>query len=306
MARRTLLPLAVFLWLAAAAKLAATGPDVWFYDDRATTPQRVFAYVPDNYTPMTPVIIVMHGTRRNADDYRDQWQPFAEQYRFILLCPEFTRGDFPGARGYNLGLVRNENGEPNPPKWWAYKRIEPIFQAARERYGLETDSFGLYGHSAGSQFVHRMVFFAPEASFGRIVAANAGWYTLPHARATWPYGLDGVPHHDKDRAAYFAQPMTILLGTKDTDPNHRSLRRAPEAMAQGPHRFARGHHFFATAKAEAEALGVPFNWELRTVEGVDHDNARMAPAAAAILMEAIGRAPADAAAAPPAPAMATP
>jgi hypothetical protein len=39
---------------------------------------------------------------------------------------------------------------------------------------------------------------------------------------------------------------------------------------------------YRIAKTRAEELGVPFNWQLFLIKGADHDNAKMAPAAAAI------------------------
>ena len=69
------------------------------------------------------------------------------------------------------------------------------------------------------------------------------------------------------------------------DENHPKLRRTPEAMTQGKHRFERGQTFFDMAKQEAEALGVSFNWHLDTVPGVGHSNAGMAKVAAEYLSE---------------------
>jgi hypothetical protein len=50
------------------------------------------------------------------------------------------------------------------------------------------------------------------------------------------------------------------------------------------HRLARGKTFFAEGRKAAEVLGVPFGWQLATVPGADHDNARMAPAAVKFLL----------------------
>ena len=72
------------------------------------------------------------------------------------------------------------------------------------------------------------------------------------------------------------RPLVVLLGTADTDPNHVHLRRTPEALAQGPHRFARGHFFYEAGQARAKELGVPFGWQLATAPGVDHNDQGMA------------------------------
>jgi hypothetical protein len=82
------------------------------------------------------------------------------------------------------------------------------------------------------------------------------------------------------------QPLTVLLGEEDTDPDHPSLRRTPEALAQGPHRFARGEAYFAAGQAAARRLGLPFGWRLRIVPDADHDNRLMAPASIPYLLEA--------------------
>ena len=50
----------------------------------------------------------------------------------------------------------------------------------------------------------------------------------------------------------------------------KNLRRTPEAMAQGLHRFARGHSFYESGKHLAKVLGVPLGWQLATAPGVGH------------------------------------
>ncbi len=85
----------------------------------------------------------------------------------------------------------------------------------------------------------------------------------------------------------FTKKVTILLGDQDTDPNHRSLRRTPQAMLQGAHRFQWGHTFHQACKQMAATLGVQFRWDLQIVSGVAHSNSKMAPIAAKVLFQGI-------------------
>ena len=39
-------------------------------------------------------------------------------------------------------------------------------------------------------------------------------------------------------------PLAVVLGEQDNDPFHKHLNRSERAMIQGPHRLARGRHFF--------------------------------------------------------------
>jgi hypothetical protein len=117
----------------------------------------------------------------------------------------------------------------------------------------------------------------------RAVAANAGWYTFPNTEAAFPFGLGDAPG-GVDLDAALAAPVTILLGTADVDPNHRSLNRDPPALAQGPHRYARGLAYFAAAEAEAKRRGLVFGWACATAPGIAHDNGGMAPFAVPILL----------------------
>ena len=55
--------------------------------------------------------------------------------------------------------------------------------------------------------------------------------------------------------------------------------------AQGPHRFARAHHYFEAGKAEAARRGVACNWRLVPDAGIGHDGAAMSRVAAALWFE---------------------
>jgi len=98
---------------------------------------------------------------------------------------------------------------------------------------------------------------------------------MPDFKVEMPYGLGGSPLDEDSLAAALQRPLVVLLGTEDTDPNHPELRKTPEAEAQGPHRWARGHQFYAEAKKRASKLGVPFAWKLGTAPGVAHSDKGM-------------------------------
>ncbi|MGK2927717.1 MAG: hypothetical protein ACSLE2_19045 [Lysobacterales bacterium] len=246
--------------------------------------QKVHLARPVGLAADRPIVFVMHGVQRNADEYRDQWYDLAEEHGFLVVVPEFSDDDFPGAEGYNYGNVYDETGAIRPRSTWAFEAIEPIFDDVRRRYGMTAEGYSIYGHSAGSQFVHRFLMHVPEARVARVVAANAGWYTMPDFSIDFPYGLRGSAVGREELGRALQLPVTVLLGDADTDPQHPSLRRTPEALAQGAHRFARGQAFFATARVAAADLQVPFGWRLATVPGADHDNIKMAPAAVPYLL----------------------
>lgn len=243
---------------------------------------RVFYQVPERLRPDTPVLIVMHGVNRDADRYRDDWAEVAERHGAVLVCPEFSRADFPADAQYNFGNVYgpvvDETGllpKPLPEAQWTFSCLDPLFDAVAGRLRLRTRGYLLYGHSAGSQFVHRMAFFKPAAKALRIVSANAGWYTFPDAAVAFPYGLGGTGLDDARLKRALGLPVTILLGDQDIDPNHKQLRRSPGAQAQGAYRLARGRAFFEAARRQAERLKTPFAWTLVVAPGVAHNDKQM-------------------------------
>ena len=243
----------------------------------------VWYYLPVDAKPNAPVLFVMHGVKRDAERYRNEWLPHALQRGFILITPEFSEKDFPGSDGYNNGNIVDSKDNPLPQSQWSFSFLEPIFDAVKAATGNHSERYYLYGHSAGAQFVHRYLHFMPEARVARAVAANAGWWTLPDMTVNFPYGLRSSGINETGLKSMLQRPLVVLLGTEDTDPSHQNLRRTPEAMAQGPHRFARGQFFYATGQRQAKALGIPLAWQLATAPGVGHVDRDMAPFAVDIL-----------------------
>ncbi len=240
----------------------------------------VWTYLPPDAPEDPPIVIVCHGMGRNASGNRNSWRQHADRLGFLVVAPEFTDEDFPGSNYYNLANMRTSGGSVNPQSVWTFQAIEDIFDDVVERMGSSRDSYHLYGHSAGSQFVHRMLWFMPAIRVDRAVMANAGWYTMPEISTSYPHGFGSAGVSLDVIRPRLAGRHLVLLGTEDNDPDHPQLCGSSACNAQGPHRFARGNTFYDAAEHFAGLTGTDFGWSLGYVPGVGHSNAGMAAHAA--------------------------
>lgn len=248
-------------------------------------PITVYTYRPPTYDN-GPLLIVCHGVQRNAEDYRNFAITLAERFGAIVAAPHFDRERFPYDDYQQGGILRD--GEPRPREEWTFTRLAQLIGELRALTGDPARPFYIIGHSAGGQFVARLAGIAGPLGAERLVAANPGSHLFPVRDARYGYGFGGLPEELGDDDAlrrYLAAPLTLYLGTADDDPDHRSLDRSPAALAQGPHRYARGLACYQLAQSLARARGWDFNWRLVECPGIEHDAARMFadPAVAAAL-----------------------
>ncbi|MEO0603298.1 MAG: hypothetical protein AAF211_17800, partial [Myxococcota bacterium] len=232
------------------------------------------------------------GQGRDADNYRDDWIGLANEYGFIVAAPEFRDVFYSGSNGYQLGnvFIDGENpipGTERPREEWTYSVVEPLFDDVVARTPTEVETYQAFGHSAGAQFAHRFVLFVPDARYDTVIAANAGWYTLPDDSIEYPYGLGATPVEGGDRR-FFGRGLVVHNGDRDNNPESSSLRRTAEADEQGLHRLDRGAYFVETSEDLAASAGEGYDWDRVIVPNVGHDGEAMAPAAAAYLAEKLG------------------
>ncbi|MGD8780291.1 MAG: hypothetical protein PVH88_15160 [Ignavibacteria bacterium] len=248
----------------------------------------VYYYMPANYNSNSPILFVLHGVNRNADEYRDEWNELAEKYNVLLLVPEFSEALFPLDQDYNMGNMFVMNLQDSllgtkPQSQWAFSLIEPIFDFVKNESKNNSEGYYIYGHSAGSQFVQRFILYTPNARFIKAVSANSGWYTMVSFNEKYPYGVKETLLTNEQLAKVFKKNFIVLLGTEDNDPHHKYLRVTPEAMRQGAHRLERGQTFYKKAKEYAGQNNMKFDWEMLFVEGVGHSNKKMSKSAADLL-----------------------
>ena len=275
-----------------ARELTQAGRNAIPYLDHAHNPKRpvtLNTYRSQGYTPDRPLVIVQHGMLRNGDDYRDFWIPAADLYGLLIVAPTFSNEAWAGADSYNNGTVFDTpDGSPRPIDDWAYALVGRVVDTLRAA-GVNRGKTYLFGHSAGGQFVHRLMSSQAHERFHAATCANAGWYTLPSFDFAFPEGLGGVGLSDAHLARLLAYPLTILAGDQDIATDDPNLPAGEAALRQGPHRYARAQNYLKAGRREAAARGLTCNWSLQPVPGIGHNGRAMSAACASLWFE--GRLP---------------
>ncbi len=232
----------------------------------------VFTYKPTSYRD-GPLIVVMHGMNRNPETYRDNAVPLGDRFNALIVAPGFDLEQFP-VEAYQRGGI-TLNGKAQDTEQWTFQFIIEVVKETRAREKRPDLPYYLIGHSAGGQFVTRLAAFLPgEAQ--RIVAGNPGNLIFPTRDLPFQYGFGGLPEQWSDDAwirRYLAAPLTLFLGTADTE--KKNLDLSATALRQGPNRLERGRACFAMAQKLAAEKGWPFNWTLVEAEGIGHDSAAL-------------------------------
>ncbi|MES2389795.1 MAG: alpha/beta hydrolase [Bacteroidota bacterium] len=245
-------------------------------------PIKVYTYVPAGGNQQTmPVLMVFHGEERDANNNVTDWVAAANQYKFIVLAPEFLDSYFPGGDGYNLANMFVDGDNPsfstlNPDSVWTFSVLDPLFLYVKQRTQSTTTSYRCFGHSAGSQFITKYLLYKPNSLMDKAVCANAGWYTMPDLSLNFPYGTKISPATIPSLKAAFAHPMLVMLGTADNDPNSAGLRHNSIVDLQGLNRLARGRYFINNSRVIANNMSTWYNWNSVEVPGVGHDHYQMA------------------------------
>ena len=236
---------------------------------------KVYYYAPEKLKQNSRIVFVLHGASRNGAMYRNEWQKHAKKYNFLLLCPEFSENEFPGIWAYDCGNVYDIEKESFKPKeQWAFNVIEKLFDFVKDDRQIKVGSYCIFGHSAGAQFVQRMVLFMPEARFSLAIANGAGWYTMPSFEDNFHNGLRHSPVTEETLKKSFNKELIILMGDKD-----KVSKTSPPSYSQTMHKWDRvwrAKFFYKGAKAKAEQLGVKLNWLFKFVTDADHNDPKHA------------------------------
>lgn len=174
-----------------------------------------YVYAPRNWLgPERPeryrLVVLIHGSERGAEMYRNNFKAFAERTNSVILAPLFPAGLIEPDRLENYNLLR-----------WRGVEFDTILchmiEEVGRRFPLDPDGIYLHGFSAGAQFAHRFFYNHPELL--RAVSIGApGQTTLLDDRLAWPLGIADaealfgrVPDLDRMRRV----PVQIVVGAED-------------------------------------------------------------------------------------------
>ena len=243
-------------------------------------PIPLYVYRPSSWQETDPIFIAFSGFNRNAAGYIRRLAAPAEEYRMLVVCPDFTSEKYPGAAWYQEGHMIDSDdvgGVIQEKESWTFSAVDRLTEFVRREMKSEGQIF-LFGHSAGGQFMHRYSLFAEHPTADAILCGNSGWFTMPDREIPFPYGLKGLPYTDAELARALRRNVVLFMGGDDIS-RKKPFRDTPEADAQGLNRMERCNNYFHLAEAEAHRLSVSFAWQYAVIQGAAHQGGKMAEGA---------------------------
>ncbi len=243
----------------------------------------IFYSSPKSINANTKLLFLMHGGSRAAEKYINDWISFSKDRNVVLVAPEFSKKYYPE---YAFLMMSKENGKSlNDESLYINNSLGLLFDFFKAKLKLSTSNYRLYGHSGGSQFVHRYLLLSNETRIEKAAMANAGFYTFLDDEITYPFGTKKMKISDERIKWFYRLKGGVFLGSADNDSNHESLPRMRKARKQGKNRLERGKNFFEDLVKYGVDNNLPFRWRFQIVSNVGHSNIGMSMAASEFLLE---------------------
>ncbi|MFM1654780.1 hypothetical protein ACI7RC_22170 [Brevibacillus sp. B_LB10_24] len=141
-------------------------------------------YIPESYDEREEpcsLAVIVHGSMRNAQQYRDAFIDFAEAHHTIILAPLFPGGITEPWEVDSYKFVRVQD-----------TRFDEVLLAMvdeiSQQYRVASDRFFLHGFSGGGQFVHRFYYLHPERLLGLSIGAPGNVTDLDRSKP-WYLGV---------------------------------------------------------------------------------------------------------------------
>ncbi|MCL2355062.1 MAG: hypothetical protein FWC68_04245 [Oscillospiraceae bacterium] len=260
------------------------------FDENKNYNMNVFYYIGKGSVENKRIIFVMHGCLRNALNYLKLWVDYADENNLIVICPEFTRekytiseydygGIVEGKEDYSIGDIYTPlaiyDGEIIEESKWIFKNIDDIYLEFIEKNQLRNDGYILYGHSSGSQFVHRFALFSDSPYLKYAVCANAGIYTMLDEDVNYPHGIRNLKKYKNRINSALSRKVYVLVGSLDIDTN--MLNTTELELPQGKTRVERAKTFYNKLEEYAKNENIEHKWKFKIMEGVKHSSKETIP-----------------------------
>lgn len=227
-----------------------------------------------------PVCVVVHGSRRTAERYRDLFADFAERYGCVVLSPLFPVGvpDVDDLSGYKYLIEKGVRYD---------LILLAMLDEVGQRFPVSTEKFFLHGFSGGGQFAHRFFYLYPERLQAVSIGAP-GVVTLP-TKENWWMGLSDIKELfgiNINFDTICSVPVQILVGEQDLDGSEINL--TPESRYWQPDCNQAGKNRLERAKTLAKHLeGLGCSVDLDIVSGLGHEGYPLIPRVEAFFADRI-------------------
>ncbi|WP_373356225.1 alpha/beta hydrolase [Pseudoroseicyclus sp. CXY001] len=155
-------------------------------------------YVPTSFsrrgTRRYPLAVIVHGSERSMERYRDQFVDFAEEHQAAVLCPLFPVNALYQGDLHSYKLLRGHGVRYD-------EILLDMVDEFASKYPIERGKFLLYGFSGGGQFSHRFLYAHPDRLRGVAIGAP-GTVTLIDEAADYWVGTNGFQ-------ALFGKPVDV-------------------------------------------------------------------------------------------------
>ncbi|WP_343714337.1 alpha/beta hydrolase [Inquilinus sp.] len=245
------------------------------------------AYVPEDYdedgTDRWPLAVVVHGTERGMQRYRDSFADFAERHGAIVLAPLFPVGiteptDLSSYKLLRAGDLRYD------------AVLLAMIAETQARYRIEGDRVLMYGFSGGGHFTHRFLYLHPERLLGASIGAPGVVTLLDFEHDFWVgvRNFEAVFGKPLDLDAIRGVPVHMVIGGDDTETWEITIKPGdawwmPGADIAGRNRQDR----MRSLRRSLEANGVAVQQD--TIPGIAHDDRELLGAVKGFFGEVLAR-----------------
>lgn len=265
-------------------------------DKNKNCSMNVFTYVPEGNINEMKIIFVMSGCFRDALNYLKIWIEAANKNNYIIIAPEFDKGnysiadheygnlinikyDYSSQDIYTPYMTYDKNIKDESD--WIYSNIDEIYLEFIKEYNLENKGYIIFGHSSGSQFTHRFLMFGNSKYCKKYLCANAGLYTFYDEYKNYPYGINNLKIFEKRIKKSLSKEVYILAGEQDIKTD--LLNSLPLDIEEGKTRYERATNYFNSAMNYAKKYNLETNWKFVSMPGVDHNSKEVVPFAVEII-----------------------
>lgn len=258
-----------------------------FYSCRADNRFSYCAYVPTTWDGVSDaqfkVIVLVHGTGRTAESYRNQYASFAEEQNCVIVAPLFPGGI-------------TAPWELNSYKWMSVNGIRfdkillSMLDEISEITPIDRSRFLLHGFSGGGHFAHRFFYAQPERLLGVSIGAP-GVVTLLDFEHEWWVGVNKFEERFNKSINLEAMrevPVQMVVGEDDKETWEITIGPDSPIYMEGANRAGVTRiDRMESLKASFEEHGISVRHDV--ISGYAHNGAAMYPAVTEFFADILAR-----------------